>query len=115
MTEVEDDLFVSCLSGTALPGYFQFQARPERPLRQESQMFGVMEKDVIAGGASNDIFLYSLNILGISLAYHYKKRYETNPVVLDQVYPRDMPEDYIYNEYSLYIPGIYMVYTWYIQ
>ncbi len=41
----EDDLFVSCLSGTAFPGYFQFQAR------QESQMFAVMEKDVIAGGA----------------------------------------------------------------
>ncbi len=50
MTEVEDDLFVSCLSGTALPGYFQFQERPARPLRQESQMYAVMEKDVIAGG-----------------------------------------------------------------
>ena len=52
MTEVKDDLFVSCLSGTTLPGYFQFQARPARPLRQESQIFAVMEKDVIAGGAS---------------------------------------------------------------
>jgi hypothetical protein len=41
--------------------------------------------------------VHSLNILGISLAYHYKKRYWTNPFVLDQVYPRDMLEDYIYN------------------
>jgi hypothetical protein len=24
----------------------------------------------------------------------------------------DMPEVYIFNEYSLYIPCIYMVYTW---
>jgi hypothetical protein len=92
MTGFEDDWYVSCLSGTALPSYFQFQARPERPLR-----------------------IYSLNILGISLAYNYKKRYGTNPFVLDQVYPRDMPEDYIHNESSLYIPCIYMVYTWYIQ
>ncbi len=59
--------------------------------------------------------VYSLNILGISWAYHYKKRYWTNPSVLDQVYPRDMPDHYIYNGYSLYIPCIYMVYTWFIQ
>ncbi len=31
------------------------------------------------------------------------------------IYPRDMLMVYIFNEYSLYIPCTYMVYTWYIQ
>ena len=55
--------------------------------------------------------VYSLNILDISLAYHYKKRYRTNPSGIDSLYPRDMRDIYIFNEYSLYIPCLYMVYT----
>ncbi len=88
MTEVEDDLFVSCLSGTALPGYFQFQARPARPLRQESKMFVVMEKDFIAGGAG-----------GIGPVLH---RNISRPV--EHMY-------IIYIEY----PCKYHVYAWYIH
>ncbi len=52
---------MSRMSGTQLPGYFQFQARPAGPLRQEqeSQMSAGMGKDqsydsssdVIARGA----------------------------------------------------------------
>ena len=60
------------------------------------------------------LYWYANDILDISLAYHYKKRYWTNPSGIDSLYPRDMRDIYIFNEYSLYIPCLYMVYTWYI-
>ncbi len=88
MTEVEDDLFVSCLSGTALPGYFQLQAHPARPLHQESQMFSGMEKDVIAGGTS-----------GIG------------SVLLSNI---SSPVEHMHMIYIVY-PCKHHVYTWYIQ
>jgi hypothetical protein len=45
------------------------------------------------------------------LAYHYKKRYGTNPSGIDSLYPRDMPDIYIYMEYTKNIQDIYKEYT----